>query len=734
METGRAAEFAQSLSVWGMLASTCRFIWPDHQKRRLIWAIYKHRGLDRRFYRRRYADLNWYHRLLCAHHYATIGEVTGLSPTSSFSPSRYLEANPDVARAGVSPLLHWLTCGRNECRALEPVGLRHSSAAEYKPICLEKRVSKAKFAICLHIFYPELWGEFRANLSRVSLDFDLFVTISAPGIAGQELAASISESFPASQVFLVENRGRDILPFLEILNQGAFDGYAAVCKIHSKRSPHRQDGDRWRKSLVSGILPRDLHRKMDLFLSRSDAEIWVADGQVLDCQNWWGQNFERCQDLLRRIELGVKVKGCLFPAGSMYWIKPFTLGLLRSLQIGRDDFETENGRLDGTTAHAIERIVGQLVYASGSKLFQTSELTKSIENSTQVRPRYISAFYLPQYHATPENNRWWSEGFTEWTGTTSAQPVFKGHLQPARPLEEYDLTDSEVMRRQGQLTRRFGVDAFCVYFYWFNGKRMLYRPIDMLLARKDIDFPFYFCWANESWRRNWDGLSGEELLTQHYPNGFERRLARDVLPYFSDHRYQSPNGAHPRFVIYRPDQLPDLEKNIAELRNAWEKFGVGAVEIGAVIHDPSRSYAETFDFHVEMPPHGFFGITGDLKRRTPNGLDQRFRGFVYSYQVLAEKSADPERQSTLPPDTIRGIMPSWDNSARRALDAHIALGGNPAAFRAWLRDLCQEPIRQSYRQELFVNAWNEWGERAMLEPDRRFGTLNLVALREAVEA
>lgn len=651
-----------------------------------------------------------------------------MSPSPKFSPQHYLRANPDVAAEGVSPLLHWLTLGRGECRLVRPPTVGLTSACPAKAIALRKRRKKAPFAVCLHLHYPDLWDEFQRKLSRISLEFDLYVSLSVDGSDGRNLKSRIQADFPHAEVHFVENRGRDILPFLRLLQAGTFDGYRAVCKLHGKKSPHRRDGNVWRRRLIAGILPRDLDISLARFLSDRDAAVWVADDQVLNVCDWWGDNRPRALDVLRRIEATQVLDDCPFPAGSMYWIKPFALGLLRSLQLKPQDFEDEAGCLDGTTAHAVERIVGQLAAAAGQRVVETSELS-SVASQNVTQPQFVSAFYLPQFHPTPENDRWWGMNYTEWQAARHAKPQFDGHLQPTHPVRAYDPTIPNDLATQAQMAASAGVDAFCVYFYWFNGKRLLHRPMDVLLSKPDIAFPFYFCWANEPWQRNWDGQSGESLMPQAYPKGFEMRLARDLLPYFRDSRYQRPSGHRPRFVIYRPADLPDAAQSVRLLRKAWRALGAGPVEIGAVFHGDAAPEG-VFDFYVEMPPHGFCSGPDDLQPQSPQGLRAEFSGLVYDYADMAAMSLSPERLNALPSNTIRGIMPSWDNTARRAVQAHIARGATPAAFRAWLSGLCKGPISQSYRQELFINAWNEWGEKAMLEPDLRFGRLNLDALSE----
>jgi len=127
------------------------------------------------------------------------------------------------------------------------------------------------------------------------------------------------------------------------------------------------------------------------------------------------------------------------------------------------------------------------------------------------------AFYLPQFHRFPENDAWWGEGFTEWRNVARGLPRYQGHYQPRIPADLgcYDLSDVNVIKQQAQLAKRNGIEAFCFYYYWFNGKRLMEKPLD-LFAQNEMPIDFCLMWANENWTRTWDGLDGEVLIQQDY--------------------------------------------------------------------------------------------------------------------------------------------------------------------------------------------------------------------------
>src|SRR6185369_8115772 len=146
----------------------------------------------------------------------------------------------------------------------------------------------------------------------------------------------------------------------------------------------------------------------------------------------------------------------------------------------------------------------------------------------------------------------------EWTNVTKAKAQFPGHAQPQQPAEfgYYDLRLPETRIAQAELAKSYGIHGFCYYHYWFQGKQLLQRPFDEVLASGQPDFPFCLCWANEPWSRRWDGSTDAVLQPQTYSEADDAEHIDALLPALTDRRAIRAGG-RPLFLVYRPGDLPD---------------------------------------------------------------------------------------------------------------------------------------------------------------------------------
>lgn len=343
----------------------------------------------------------------------------------------------------------------------------------------------------------------------------------------------------------------------------------------------------------------------------------------------------------------------------------------------------------------------------------------------------LIAYYLPQYHPIPENDRWWGAGFTEWRNVARAFPIFMGHNQPRLPgeLGFYDLRVPEVMPKQIELAKLHGISAFCFHFYWFGGKRLLELPLDNFLRDPDLDFKFCLCWANENWTRRWDGKDQEILIAQSHSAEDDIAFIQYLKRYFSDSRYLRIHGK-PVLTVYRPGILPDAKATVARWRREAEQAGLPGLFLIATNSFGFSEYVEYgFDALSEFPPHTISCPTDNI---IP--LHQHYEGSVYSYAGLLESlKATSKRDSATSGTVFPGVMPCWDNTPRRPLRGNVFHGSTPALFYEWLSYSIARAKRNAEDERLvFINAWNEWSEGAYLEPDQRFGYAYLAACATAI--
>lgn len=346
----------------------------------------------------------------------------------------------------------------------------------------------------------------------------------------------------------------------------------------------------------------------------------------------------------------------------------------------------------------------------------------------------ILAYYLPQYHPTPENDEWWGRGITEWHNVSKAVPQYSGHYQPRLPgeLGYYDLRLTENIARQIELAKIHGIYGFAYYFYWFDGKRLLDKPLDIFLNDPQLDIPFCLCWANESWTRRFDGTSGEVIMRQNESVESYMAFIESVQPYFFDNRYIRIDD-RPVLIIYRPSFVPDCSNVISYWRRYCRERGMGDPYLIGVKENTFDGdlLSLGFDAQSEFHPGTVFRYCKNITNQIPFMRDD-FSGIVLDYPDLVKnKKYLNFRAGKL----YRAVMPMWDNTPRRNNSAMIFEGSTPALYKEWLRDVLQE-TRNNHEVDapfVFVNAWNEWGESAYLEPDRKYGYAYLRATREAME-
>lgn len=364
----------------------------------------------------------------------------------------------------------------------------------------------------------------------------------------------------------------------------------------------------------------------------------------------------------------------------------------------------------------------------------------------------VIAFYLPQFHSIPENDKWWGKGFTEWNTVSRAEPLFEGHNQPRTPLNDfyYNLLDDSVKEWQIDIARRHGVYGFCYYHYWFDGHLLLEKPMEQMLANHNLDFPFCICWANEHWTRAWEGKSNQVLIPQSY--GTEKEWESHfnyLLPFLKDERYIKVNGK-PLFVIYRPEIIDCCNDMLDYWQELAKKSGLPGISFAyqQIMHDINNGDESRFDFNIEyqpnyanydMNPHRN-SFLRNLKRKATTFLERygfslsqvRLGGLIkvdYDKVWQSVLHRSPKNEKSVP-----GAFVDWDNTPRKKEKGSVFVGGSPEKFFEYMRKQIARTKTIYNKEFLFLFAWNEWSEGGYLEPDEKFGFAYLEALRDALNA
>lgn len=384
-----------------------------------------------------------------------------------------------------------------------------------------------------------------------------------------------------------------------------------------------------------------------------------------------------------------------------------------------------------------------------------------------MHSKRLIAFYLPQYHPTKENDEWWEKGFTEWTNVTKAKPLFTNHYQPRLPadLGFYDLRIPEVREAQAELARNAGVGGFCYWHYWFDGKRLLERPVNEIVKSGEPDFPFCLGWANHTWSSHWIGAEKRTLIEQTYPGSEDNeRHFYELLPAFKDKRYICVRNK-PIFTIFRPAEIPDSQAFIKQWQELAKQNGLPGIHFVAHLFDDELSYpwteqgydAAVITNELKLMKRRFGDIVGKRLRiaNSRTAFSEKVSGYLdaarcicrlgtlrilqrllrrpggvhyYEDALLFLKADEEAKQGQYP-----SIVPGWDNTARAGRKGIVLHNSTPERFKSHAKDILHS-VSHIPEEEciVFIKSWNEWAEGNYLEPDRKYGTAYLDALKEAI--
>lgn len=344
-------------------------------------------------------------------------------------------------------------------------------------------------------------------------------------------------------------------------------------------------------------------------------------------------------------------------------------------------------------------------------------------------------FYLPRFHPIPENDEWWGPGFTEWTNTAKARPLFRGHVQPHLPADVgfYDLRLSESRAARSELAQQYGVEAFAYWHYWFGGgRRILVRPFAEVLKSGEPGISFCLAWANQTWSGIWHGAADRVLLEQTYPGPEDDQAHFDaLLPAFLDERYLRVNDL-PVFYVFRPEDLPSASAFVDRWQAMARRAGLLGLYLVAEVSDllgagPRFTNVDAAGFAV--------GVYVRLPARRTRLDALRMRaGRKILHRPEIYPHASDLALSPIASDRIQPcVYPSWDNTPRSGRQGLPITGSTPELFRGHVRQAVSTlSDRPEQERLLWVKSWNQWAEGNHLEPDLEHGRAWLRALRQGL--
>lgn len=386
----------------------------------------------------------------------------------------------------------------------------------------------------------------------------------------------------------------------------------------------------------------------------------------------------------------------------------------------------------------------------------------------------IIANYLPQYHRIPENDRWWGEGFTDWTAVKGSLPLYQGHAQPKIPLggRYYQLDRPEAVRWQASLAKKYGIYGFGIYHYWFSSSlQLLQKPAEILLENKDIDMHFLFIWDNLTWKRTWsrlrrgldwapsyDGTSGSIEQGNREPGsgrthfysiegadtaektkdagilarldyGNETDWAKHyeyLSAFFKDDRYIKEKN-RPVFCIFQPrNDIRTLKKMTA----CWNELAKQDGFDGILMVSKDSIWPQRLEKKMKYAPFAPSSLPVFAKYKLKEYLAKR-QGRIdfYTYDACWQNLLREARKAR--GDTWLCGFVSYDDTPRRGTRAKVVTGGSPRKFEKYMTQLLKLSTIQ-HKEYVFLMAWNEWGEGAYLEPDEENHYEYLDALKRAV--
>ena len=421
------------------------------------------------------------------------------------------------------------------------------------------------------------------------------------------------------------------------------------------------------------------------------------------------------------------------------------------------------------------------------KYYKNTTFSNLIKNNIKKDIK-ILAIVFPQFHEIPENNNFWGTGFTEWTLLKNVPRIINGEIikQPHNDIGYFNLKDYEHRKYMRILADKYNISGFCYYHYWFHNKKVMYEPTELMLQDNEPNKPFLFCWANEQWTKRWDGGNNEILIEQKYSDEDGNKDHFKYLLQFFKHKNYIKRFNKPIFIFYRIE-----EKDLRDIKNIiilWNKLAleegfdgihfmrflgpfnneIKLEEIEGFVNFCPGYFTQKYfhELYLEDNEKIFDDFNGlfneevylekniDIKQIVKNKIissgydhykiindkEKQFRTskfFIYDGKELYKKILDENKEYD---EQHRGISLNWNNTPRRNYNnkeyskyPHYYKNINPDLFGDTMYSLLEKVNNTPNKNDdfIFISAWNEWNEQAMLEPNVEDGYDYLIKLSKS---
>ena len=649
-------------------------------------------------------------------------------------------------------------------------------------------------AVFLQVGYAELWSEMLMcttnvvtaaalkNYQQVDLYVSIIAGVQHASLPRQETLRNYKKNIlPRIQtdlkniphvgnifIKMFDNEGADIKPFMEMLafQTKSVDGssYDAILKMHTK-------GDNaWRERAIESLCgtPEQVISILNHFQSDSELDMIVPQGTAFGHIRNKTDIFPH---IVRKYELtsivrendGNEEEDPVFDKGTETTMNKlhkmmFPNGI-PDMMDADEDFGVNKMMIAAGTMFWIRYpalhpqeltdLLPKLTYTKGyvENLGVEHSLERLFATEIALRNRRIAeippaprplALYFPQYHSIPENDRFWGKDFTEWTLLKPLE--IKGIRKPLSEkkggLGYYNLLSKDVRRKQADIAKKYGVNGFIMYHYWFSGEQapkdhlVMQQVQEQMLLDGEPNLPFAFSWANEPWSKRWTGGAAKNdeqlLLSQEYGDEDEWREHFEYLLKFFNHENYIRVNDKPLFsILYR---IGHIGSKLEPMLALWRKLAVEAGLPGIHIVNTIGNFRQTDKDTVK--------IEKGARLDAAFHFWPQLMGSGYTNDKMGSDAASANDLKDLVdtyPTQYWGSFTGFDRRPRDKTAAPILSSVN--AFKSGLEcsfeGMANIPDREIAKNFYFITAWNEWNEQAVLEPDtiHKFGYLETLSTK-----